>query len=71
MDFLKTNAESALIYATFWITRVSHPHRRESFLQLQYAQMVLLNFPILKAGPGSPVLSWPHVSVATLHKDFG
>ena len=71
MDFLDANAQSALVYATFWIERVSHPHRRESFLQLQYAQMVLLNFPILGAPAGTPVLSWPHVSVATLHKDFG
>ncbi len=71
IDFLKTNATSALVYATFWIERVSHKQRRESFLQLQYAQMVLLNFPILGAPNAAPVLSWPHVSVATLHKTFG
>ena len=71
LPFLETNAKSALLYATFWIQRVSHPRRRESFLQLQYAQMVLLNFPILLAGASPPNFSWPHVSVATLHKDFG
>jgi len=69
--FLDGNAQSALVYATFWIEKVSHPHLRESFVQLQYAQMVLLNFPILLAGPTPPNFSWPHVSVATLRKTFG
>jgi len=71
IPFLVNNADSALVYATFWITTVSHPKRAEKFLQLQYAQMVLLNFPILAAGPNSPVLSWPHITVGTLTRDFG
>lgn len=71
LPFLNTNAVSALVYATFWIEKVSHPALRESFLQLQYAQMVLLNFPILLAPPPPPNFSWPHVSVATLRKVFG
>lgn len=69
-QFLQDNATSATVYATFWIETVSHPQRRESFLQLQYAQMVLLNFPALLV-PGKPNFSWPHVSVATLRKVFG
>jgi hypothetical protein len=68
IPFLQKNASTALTYATFWITRVSHPQRRP-FLQLHYAQMVLLNFPALLI-PGSPVFSWPHVSVASLTKTF-
>jgi hypothetical protein len=71
IPFLETNADSALVYATFWITTVSHPKRRESFLQLQYAQMVLLNFPILLAGSKPPDFSWPHITVGTLTRDFG
>jgi hypothetical protein len=71
LPFLEQNAQSALVYATFWIERVSHPHSRDSFLQLQYAQMVLLNFPILLAPAPKPDFSWPHVSVATLRKSFG
>ena len=70
------NADSALVYATFWIEKVMH-HHHPSFLQLQYAQMVVLNFPILKPKPplpppGTPpvVLGWPHISVATLRKAF-
>lgn len=69
IGFLETNAESALVYATFWIEHVTHPDRRP-FLQLQYAQMVLLNFPAIGI-PGKPNFSWPHVSVATLRKTFG
>jgi hypothetical protein len=79
LPFLTQNANSVLVYATFWIQKVSHPNRRHAFVQLQYAQMVLLNFPILLAPPAAPGappapppnLSWPHVSVATLHKAFG
>jgi hypothetical protein len=37
-------------------------------MQLQYAQMVILNFPILTAP--AVVLGWPHISVATLRKAF-
>ena len=70
------NAQTATVYATFWIEKVMHKHR-EPFMQLQYAQMVVLNFPIFAAlhpvGPVPPsviVLGWPHISVATLTKGF-
>jgi hypothetical protein len=71
IPFLNVNAQSALVYATFWIEKVGHPRNHESFVQLQYAQMVLLNFPILPAGKNAPNFSWPQVSVATLRKVFG
>ena len=52
IPFLVSNAELVLMYATFWITTVRHSKRlEESFLQLQYAQMVLLNFPVLVSIP--------------------
>ncbi len=64
------NALTALVYATFWIEKVQ-PLHEHSFMQLQYAQMTVLNFGILKALPKNVViLGWPHVSVATLTKDF-
>jgi hypothetical protein len=69
------NAQTALVYATFWIEEVTHKATGESFMQLQYAQMVVLNFPIfhlLRAAPSIYVnLGWPHISVATLRKTFG
>jgi hypothetical protein len=69
IPFLQTNANAALVFATFWIEKIKHPIR--DFMQLQYVQTVLLNFPILKPGQQPVPFSWPHVSVATLHKTFG
>jgi hypothetical protein len=63
------NADTALVYATFWIEKVKHTDR-QSFMQLQYAQMVILNFQILKALPATVNLGWPHISIATLRKTF-
>ncbi len=63
------NADTALVYATFWIEKVK-PKDGLSFMQLQYAQMVILDFPILAALPKVVNLGWPHISVATLRKTF-
>lgn len=63
------NALTAQVYATFWVERVSVPGR-PAFMQLQYAQMTILNFQILKALPTNVNLGWPHISVATLRKSF-
>jgi hypothetical protein len=50
------NATSVRVTATFWLETIQgEPGPR----QLQYSQIVLLNFN---------GLSWPHVTVATLHK---
>ena len=64
------NADTATVYATFWIEHVM-PKNGRPFQQLQYAQMVVLNFPILAALPKVVMIGWPHVSVATLRKTFG
>jgi hypothetical protein len=69
IPFLQTNANSALAFATFWIEKIKHPAHH--FMQLQYVQTVLLNFPILPPGKPPVPFSWPHVSVATLRKTFG
>ncbi|MGA3039721.1 MAG: heme-binding protein [Bryobacteraceae bacterium] len=70
IPFLQTNANAAVVFATFWIETIAHPLLGE-FMQLQYVQTVILNFPIVKP-PAPPVpFSWPHVSVATLRKTFG
>lgn len=63
------NAQTALVYATFWIEKVSSPNRAP-FMQLQYAQMTILDFPILSLLPTVVNLGWPHISVATLRKAF-
>jgi hypothetical protein len=41
---LQENAETAMVFATFWIEKVTHKQNGHSFMQLQYAQMVVLNF---------------------------
>lgn len=71
IPFLETNADVATVFATFWIEKIKGPTPDSGFLQLQYVQTVLLNFPILKQGAPPVPLSWPHVSVATLQKTFG
>jgi hypothetical protein len=71
IPFLQTNADAATVFATFWIEQIQGPTADTSFLQLQYVQTVLLNFPLLKPGAPPVPLSWPHVSVATLQKTFG
>ena len=63
------NADTALVYATFWIEKVMHKQHRP-FMQLQYAQMVILDFPIFTLLPKVVNLGWPHISVATLSKSF-
>jgi len=67
--FLQPNADTTLVYATFWLEKLTHPEQ-PTIMQLQYAQMVMLNFPALTI-PGKPAFAWPHVSVATLRKTFG
>jgi hypothetical protein len=71
---LQENAETAVVYATFWIEKATHKTKGHMFMQLQYAQMVVLNFPVfhlLHQSPSTYVnLGWPHISVATLRKSF-
>jgi hypothetical protein len=69
IPFLITNADAAVVFATFWIEKIAHPAHH--FMQLQYVQTVLLNFPILKPPAPPAPFSWPHVSAATLRKTFG
>jgi hypothetical protein len=72
---LQENAQAAVVYATFWLEQVTHKQSGDSFMQLQYAQMVLLNFPIFHLLNGTPPvyvnLGWPHITVSTLRKSFG
>ena len=79
LPFLVTNADVPLVFATFWITKVT-PKFGPPFMQLQYAQFVYLNFPAVlipsplpppQSDQGKLNFSWPHVSVATLRKTFG
>ena len=57
--FLGPNADATFVDAMFWIETVAGTNGKPDFLQLQYSQLVMLDF----AG-----VHWPHVSVATLRK---
>jgi hypothetical protein len=64
IPFVVTNANAVQMDAIFWIETVQ-PTDGEPFLQLQYVQRVILDFP---PKPGAGVIHWPHISVATLVK---
>jgi hypothetical protein len=53
------NANAVEVDATFWIETLPGPAGQPDILQLQYTQMVILNFN---------GLSWPHCTVGTLIK---
>jgi hypothetical protein len=53
------NARAAEVDATFWIETIEGAPGEPDRLQLQYSQVVQLDFNGLR---------WPHVTVATLHK---
>ena len=53
------NANAVEVDATFWIETVAGTQGQPDKLQLQYTQLVQLDFNGLR---------WPHVTVATLHK---
>lgn len=71
IPFVTKNADAATVFATFWIEKIKGPTPDSGFMQLQYVQTVLLNFPLLNPGATPVPLSWPHVSVATLQRTFG
>lgn len=53
------NANAALVRSTFWIETIEGDAGGPDVQQLQYSQVVFLNFRRV---------TWPHVSVATLQK---
>lgn len=67
IPFVNVNANATTISAIFWIETVQNADGT-TFLQLQYTQTVILDFPVFGPPPVNPVtpLKWPHISVATL-----
>lgn len=64
IPFVVNNANALQMDAIFWIETVK-PSEGDVFLQLQYVQRVILDFP---PAPTAANIHWPHVSVATLVK---
>jgi hypothetical protein len=64
IPFVVSNANALQMDAIFWI-EIVQPTDGEVFLQLQYVQRVILDFP---PAPTAANIHWPHTSVATLVK---
>jgi hypothetical protein len=64
IPFVSSNANALQMDAIFWI-EIVQPTNGEVFLQLQYVQRVILDFP---PAPTANNIHWPHISVATLVK---
>lgn len=62
---LRTNARPTQFDATFWIETVEDSSTGESFLQLQYSQRIMIEFPI-KSDLSGQTIVWPHINVNTL-----
>lgn len=68
IPFIQVNANATSMTAIFWIETVQNPDGT-TFLQLQYTQTVILDFPVFGADGKKVVdIKWPHISVATLRK---
>jgi len=68
IPFVVQNANANSMSAIFWIEWVENADGGH-FLQLQYTQTVILDFPVPGADGKTMVnIKWPHVSVATLIK---
>jgi hypothetical protein len=65
IPFVVKNANAVQMDAIFWIETVQPGDSGPPFLQLQYVQRVILNFP---PAPTATNIHWPHISVATLVK---
>jgi hypothetical protein len=67
IPFVNVNANAISLSAIFWIETVQNPDGT-TFLQLQYTQTVILDFPVFSGAPNTPTtdIKWPHISVATL-----
>ncbi|MEO6733634.1 MAG: heme-binding protein [Ferruginibacter sp.] len=67
IPFVVTNANANSMSAIFWIETVQNADGSQ-FMQLQYTQTVILDFPVIGAN-GQPFdIRWPHISVATMIK---
>lgn len=65
IPFINVNANATSMTAIFWIETVQNDDG-STFLQLQYTQTVILDFPVFAPDGSVVMISWPHISVATL-----
>jgi len=66
IPFVVKQADASQMVSTFWINELKGV-QGEKRLQLQYSQVVMLDFFPRRDGEG--LIKWPHVSIATLVPD--
>lgn len=67
IPFVNVNANATSMTAIFWIETVQNDDG-STFMQLQYTQTVILDFPVFAPDGSVVMISWPHISVATLRR---
>jgi len=68
IPFIVKNADANSMSSIFWIELVQNSDGSH-FLQLQYTQTVILDFPVFNPATGGTIdIKWPHITVGTLIK---
>lgn len=66
IPFIVQRANATRFRCVFWIETVQVPNSTQTFQQLQYSQIIDLEFHEKFGAPG--LISWPHVNINTLRK---
>jgi hypothetical protein len=66
IPFIVQRANATRFQCTFWIETVKVPNSNQTFQQLQYSQIIDIDFHQKFGEPG--LITWPHVNINTLSK---
>lgn len=66
IPFIVQRANATRFQCSFWIETVKVPNSGQTFQQLQYSQIINLDFHKKFGEPG--LITWPHVNINTLSK---
>jgi hypothetical protein len=67
IPYVDKHANASAFPAVFWIETIVDPKTKDQTMQLQYSQITNIEF-LPQFGNPSELITWPHVNVATLHK---
>jgi hypothetical protein len=67
IPYVDKNANASAFSSVFWIETIEDATTGDQFMQLQYSQITTIEF-LPQFGNPSERIIWPHVNVATLHK---
>ena len=66
VPFIQKFADTPSMEATFWIEEVQVEDSDQTFLQLQYSQVINIDFH--KNFDGTDIIRWPHITINTMRK---